>query len=599
MIAETGSGGSLRGRARSELPVILIAAVVQGFGLYALHRSIESATWPATAPGTLVALYLVAALVPLTVQMLARHVRRLTTWVFVAALVALYLLVGWHFGEWVIEEGALTRMPERMLVSAMVVGLQWLMVLPFVQARLAEGRWRSRYQLLFSSAWNNKLVLAEAAVFAGLFWLLLFLWAQLFRMLGILFFSELFDEPIFIYPVTAIVFGIALHLIGSLERLTQIVLEQTLNLLKWLGLVAGLILALFTVALVFELPGMISSGERAIAAVWLLWLIAGTVLLVNAAYRDGSIAQPYPRAIGTALRCVVPLTVVIALVAIYALWLRIDQYGLTVSRFWGCVVAGAALLYSAGYALAVRDGGQWMRRIAGVNVVAALYLIAVLTLALTPVLSPYRLAANSQFRMALADPSPASDAYYYRASPMTYLRFDSGKYGRNRLEELGRIENHPRAAEIRREAAATLARANRYGAVQYDGEAFLASIVVQPAGRTLDPALRATLLKDETMLRGYALSNAWQTAGLFVDLDRDGIEEFVLVQGYRLELYRNANGVWRQAGNLSALNRPGDEAVARRAAAGEFSVAEPDWDDLVIGNTRYRVLPDVSNERGR
>jgi hypothetical protein len=93
--------------------------------------------------------------------------------------------------------------------------------------------------MLFTYAWRNKLVLGEAALFTGLFWLLLFLWQMLFHMLGINYFRELFEEPIFVYPVTSLAFGSALHLIGSIERLTAVVLEQLLNVLKWLGLLAG------------------------------------------------------------------------------------------------------------------------------------------------------------------------------------------------------------------------------------------------------------------------------------------------------------------------------------------------------------------------
>src|SRR5690606_24289886 len=143
-------------------------------------------------------------------------------------------------------------------------------------------------------------------------------------------------------------------LIGSIERLTSIVLDHMLNVLKWLALIAGLILTLFTIALVAKLPGMLESGERIIGAGWLLWLVAVTVLLVNAAYRDGSAERPYPRPIALALRFVIPLIVIIALTAVYALYLRIREYGFTVERVWACIVAAAAVLYSIGYALAAK-----------------------------------------------------------------------------------------------------------------------------------------------------------------------------------------------------------------------------------------------------
>lgn len=65
----------------------------------------------------------------------------------------------------------------------------------------------------------------------------------MFSLLYIRFFEKLFKMPIFIYPVTALTFGFALYMIGSLTRLVGVVLEQLLNVLKWLAVIAGLILA--------------------------------------------------------------------------------------------------------------------------------------------------------------------------------------------------------------------------------------------------------------------------------------------------------------------------------------------------------------------
>jgi hypothetical protein len=334
---------------------------------------------------------------------------------------------------------------------------------------------------------------------------------------------------------------------------------------------------------------MIASGERALAATWLLWLIAVMVLLVNAAYRDGSVDQPYPRAIGLALRCVMPLAAVVALVAIYALWLRIDRYGFTVPRVWASVVAGGAVLYSVGYALAVRDKQRWMRNIASVNVLAALYLIAALTLALTPVLSPYRIAADSQFaRAQAAERDSRADDNFYRATPMTYLRFSAGRYGKNRLEELTRIENHPRAEEIRREAAAELARENAYGPRPFDSATLLASIVLPP-GQTLDAELVARITEDDVPLIGRR-ADGGKIPALYVDLDRDQTDEFVLLLEYNAVVYRRQGGAWRRFGVMqpSRFDTPND--VTSRVLDGNFSVEPAEFDDLVIGVVRYRVL---------
>ncbi|MBB6092742.1 hypothetical protein HNQ60_001620 [Povalibacter uvarum] len=581
-------------RGSAELPVILIAATLQGWSLYFLHICIDDGRWPATNLAALSALYAAAIFAPLTVQLLVQHARQRLAWMAIAVVAVFSFFAAWHFGGSVMLEGD-PRHPrvDEWASLAFVLGVLWLLAMPFLQARLLDGRWRPRYERLFATAWNNKFLLAEAVAFTALFWLLLVLWAQLFRMLGMQFFKELFEEPIFFYPVTSIVFGVALHLIGSLERLTSVLLEQVLSVLKWLALVAGLILTLFTVALITKLPTMIGSGERAIAASWLLWLVAVTVLLVNAAYRDGSVSTPYPRRIAATLRFVIPLTIVIALTALYALWLRIDEYGFTVSRFWACVVAGAALLYSVGYGLACRDGQRWLSGIASVNIVTALYLIAVIALALTPALSPHRIAANSQFKLALAAKVPGENVYV-RSTPLEYLRFNAGAYGLQRLREISRIENHPQAQTLRKRATALLERKNRWDAQFANTDVHLAGMVREPAGRAIDAELLATL---ETDLANPA--NGWRfgdtqtkVAGFFVDMNDDGIAEFVLVRGQLAWIYGQVEGRWTKVNVLMAYRLDGANEAADRVEAGDFKAQAPAWRDLVVGGRRYRSTTD-------
>ncbi len=410
-------------------------------------------------------------------------------WIIVGALCGVFFYLGWHHGA--------TRLPitdERVLfdsdfVFALPLTVLWLLILPFVQGRLTTGGWRVPYGSLFAHAWRNKLALAEAALFTALFWLLLELWQSLFGMLKIEFFRELFEEPIFVYPVTAIVFGIALHLIGSIDRLTSVVLEQLLNVLKWLAIVAGSLLTLFTIALSFKLPGLIVSGEHSIGAAWLLWLLAVIVLLLNAAFRDGSVARPYPAWIAATLRFTVPLTVMVSATAIYALVVRTQQYGMTVERVWAYIVAGTVLLYSLGYSVAAFSRGPWMGGMARVNVAVAIVLIVVIAVSLTPVLSPQRLAANSQFRLLLNQPLPSAKerAKWGWGNPFSYLRFETGVYGLARLKELAAVTNRPQAEDIRRLATAGLAMEHRYHPFEEprppEFRSNLTKMTVYPAGR--------------------------------------------------------------------------------------------------------------------
>ena len=297
---------------RAGLPLILIAAVIQGWALYALHRAIDAHHWPATNLAWLIALYAVAFLVPTTVQMMVEYAERSALWVLTALLAAAVFYFGRHYGGAVADADAKDFAHYGtlwdLIPSAFVLLVWWLLTLPFLQSRVATSRWSVDYERLFAFAWRNVITLAEAALFTGLFWLILSLWQSLFHMLGIDFFRTLFDEPIFAYPVTAIVFGCALHLIGSIDGLVSAVLEQLLNVLKWLATVAGALLVLFTLALLTKLPGLVFSGRHAIGADWLLWLVAVIVLFLNAAYRDGRVDRPYPRWIAQAFRFAVPLT---------------------------------------------------------------------------------------------------------------------------------------------------------------------------------------------------------------------------------------------------------------------------------------------------
>ena len=476
------------------MPVVLIAAVVQGMALYALHFSIKHQRWPAMNAAWLLGLYTVALLVPVTVQLLAEHTQRRVSWLIISVMGVVFFYFGWHHG------GAIADIPTERFGNtgesfplALVLLILWLHVLPFVQGRLSVGRWTVEYRLLFTNAWRNTLTLAEAALFTGLFWLLLFLWQMLFHSLGIDFFRELFKEPLFVYPVTSLTFGCALYLVGSIDQLVSAVLEQILNVLKWLATIAGLILALFTAALVFKLPGLVFSGEKAIGASWLLWLVAVVVLFLNAAFRDGSAERPYPKWIALGLRFVVPLAAVVSLTALYALIVRERQYGLTVERVWAFIVAAAALMYSIGYSIAAVGKARWFAGIAPVNVTVAIALIVTIAAALTPLLSPYRLAANSQYGLALEGRFKTSDPTSQKKSPFHYLRFDAGGYGRSRLKELSHLQNHPDAERIRVLAAQAIElKAPWDVAPAIPADVLMSKLVIYPKGRTLDPTYQAS-----------------------------------------------------------------------------------------------------------
>lgn len=595
-----GEGAALT--TMTQLPLILVAAVVQGWALYGLHHALEQHHWPATSPAWTFALYAIALFVPATFELLAEYARAKMLWIAVGVLAVLYFYFGWDFGAHVAGEAFTKQQPNFGYAElALVLGVLWLHALPFLQCRLLTGRCTPQYPALFASAWRNALVLAEAGVFTGLFWLLLLLWHTLFHMLGIDFFRELFAKPIFIYPVTSLTFGCAVHLIGSVEKMTSTVLEQILSLLKWLAVIAGVILAFFTIALLFNLPNLVFTGHKAVGAAWLLWLVAVMVLFLNAAYRDGTVAKAYPDWIALPLRFITPLLLVISATALYALYVRTQNFGLTVDRVWAFVVAAGAMLYAIGYAVAALRPGTWFGGIARVNIGIALALIAVIVLALTPVLSPYRLSADSQFHRVqrVGLPGSASVSGIGFESPLHYLRFSAGHYGVERLEQLAQGAAGADAAVVRSAAAAMLTNQlpSDSKANVTDIAARLGSLPIYPAGHQLDQALTATLLADLDKPERRFLLNPTSNivAGLFVDLNGDGTDEFVLLLAHQAFAYEQRDGAWVLLGTMFGGRLPGartDNGTAdlvNDIQQGRISISPPKWSDLLIGGRRYRL----------
>lgn len=86
---------------RANLPLILIAALIQGGALYALYRAVDAHHWPATSLAWLIAFYAVAFLVPPTVQLTVEYARRRSLWILTALLaVAVFywwgiIAIGW------------------------------------------------------------------------------------------------------------------------------------------------------------------------------------------------------------------------------------------------------------------------------------------------------------------------------------------------------------------------------------------------------------------------------------------------------------------------------------------------------------------------
>ena len=178
-------------------------------------------------------------------------------------------------------------------------------------------------------------------------------------------------------------------------------------------------------------------------------------------------------------------------------------------------------------------------------------------------------------------------------TPLQYLRFDAGRYGRARLAELARWQTGPHADRIRELAQEALAQKVLWGAVPAsDIPAVVAKLRIFPAGRTLDQDLMQELIAD---LRSPAHGFAYQhfagdgAAGVFVDLNGDKIDEFVFLASHRGLVYEKRGGRWVFAADIACQCAPGKLDLIGELTRGSLAVTTPKWNELTLGGFRFRM----------
>ncbi|KSB88284.1 hypothetical protein AS593_09025 [Caulobacter vibrioides] len=548
----------------------LVTGLAQGLLLFGLDHALKTKAWPATQPAVFAAIAAVVIFVPFVVLagLSAMRWSRLAAWKLVAVLVVAGLAAyAVHSGQAEIRPRSVIPEGVAMLAIAALLFIGHHLVQPAEM----ERRPIARFTTYFDETWKHGVQLALSALFTGAFWLLLHLASALFSMIGIEAINKLIDQPWFAWPATAVMFAAAVQLTDVRAGLVRGVRSVSLTLLAWLLPLMVLIAAGFLATLPFKGLDLLWATKK--AAALLLTAAAFLIVLTNAAYQDGT--EPPPKVLAWAARIAGLLLAPITVLAAYAIWLRVNQYGLTPERVYGaaCVIVAAG--YALGYAVAALKPGAWMKPLEPTNIALAFVSVAVLLGLFTPVADPVRLSVNSQLaRLEAGKVKP--EAFDY-----DFLRFDAGKRGEAALATLARDEN----PVIAREAGAAAKRVARRP-FQPD-KADLKRLPVYPAGRSLpesfvtgeqDPWLSYCGRRPETC-----------SAGL-VDIDGDGVEEVLVSTSATILIFKFDKG-WKRFGR--AAPACGDAKFDDLMKTGRFGVAPAaPRQDLLVGGRRLLIDPE-------
>lgn len=470
------------------------------------------------------------------------------------------------------------------------------LVPPFLVAReTGPGGWND-YAALFREAWSIVVRGATALLFVGVFWLVYALSDTLLGLVDVDVLGDLAGEGWFAATLSGAVLGMALAVLNELAAYLSPSL--VLRLLRLLLPVVAAVVTLFL--LLVPVRGLEDAFGGLSAAAVLLAMAIGAITLVAAALDDSDDMAAESALMLGAAQLVSLLLPVLAGLAAYAVWLRVEQYGWTPDRLVAAVAAAAVMGYALLYAGSVALRGRWMARIRRGNVAMAVGIVAVAALWLTPVINAERLSAKNQVARFAAGETPVA------ALDLWSIGRDWGKPGKTALAELRAMTDHPEHAVLMERLDALSRAESRYAfanALPADPEraARLSErLRAAPDGRALPDGFVARLAPatqawaDESCARALADGSPGCTV-LFADLVPAWAGEEALLfldnpgrMGLRVRLLQAAPGGYRDAGDPllygARLADMDPDVLIPALRAGAFSIGTPDIPALRIEN---------------
>lgn len=580
----------------------LAAGLVQGVLLYWLYASARDLVWPATAQYVMVPLMMVGLILPVLLVSSLGHLkpRHAAAWlpVVLAILLVLSLHDAWRgmnthplLSNW---EQKPFYSPSELLVFFSAVF--FFIAHTLVMAGAQDGRRIAGYNTYFETGWKLAIQLLFSVFFVGVLFIVLFMGAELFMLVKLEFLRKLLQESWFNVPVICTAFSCAMHVTDVRPSIVRGIRTLLLVLMSWILPVAVVLVTGFLCTLPFT--GLTALWETRHATSVLLGAAAVLLVLINAAFQNGEalVALPLRVAARTAAILILPVTAV----GVYALGLRVAQYGWTSDRVIAAACLLVALFYAIGYVWAAYQYDTWLRPVSTVNVWASFLVLAVLLALFTPIADPARIGVNSQMARLAKGKTAAAD-FDFR-----YLRFDGGRYGQEALEELKQRSTGPDAALLQREATAALALAlnDRWMLPKkFTAPASVAAnLSVWPAGAQLPPSFLSQeweLTQDDEKPSCLSRKEG-KCDAILLDADGDGKQDVLLLEKGRVHagylFAESSEGKWTVAATLGYRDT-NCASLAEKLRKGEFSFVAPRFKELDIGGRLVRFedmrLPDA------
>ncbi len=420
--------------------------------------------------------------------------------------------------KWQVEDSDKWRQHEVFMFYGWRLLLMAMLALPWIQYSLHVSREQARYPHFYRQLWLNALTLLIVFVANGLFWLVLLLWSEMFKLVGIPFFSTLFfDTDWFGYVAFGLITALAVVLARTQSRLVTAVQKLLTFIATGLLPLVALLALMFILTLPFT--GLEAISQRVSAAGLMSTLTLLLLLLIAIVREPQKEALPYPGALRYLIKCSLIVAPIYMLIAGWSLWVRIQQYGWTPERVYGVLVVVVLLVWSFGYLASILRRGRNPLELQGPVILGvSLLALGLLVLLSSPVIDAWRISVNSHmglYHSGKIKPDQVS----------LYMLDHSGKPGRAALEALQKDVAFNQDSKRRRDLNSLL-QGRRDPVKELTATQLVSKVVMAPGSQKPDDAFWAFV-----KTQGYRITScAEQNACVLVsqDLNADGHPEQVL-----------------------------------------------------------------------
>jgi len=310
------------------------------------------------------------------------------------------------------------------------------------------------YADLFENAWNNHFYLIFSALLTAGFLLVLGLGTALFESIGLKLSKIIWSKEITPVIVGTLV-GTGIGISREYSSLIFKIRGVFFAIFRVMAYLSSAIVILFTISLPFSLDKLFDNRSTSMI---LLSVVAVSILLLNtlvdsvnkgelltdehsAEKAKNSQFSVWKNRIFSLQIILLPL---LSLLSVYAISLRINQYGFMPRRIIAIVVALSLSLYSLAYAYQLfKRKSQWMQGLASVNPPLAVFWVMILIGLTSPLLDPVRLSVNNQVKR-FQNNTVSFDQFDFDA-----LKYRLGNRGQEALDNMLTWKDHPKYSAIK------------------------------------------------------------------------------------------------------------------------------------------------------